>query len=269
MKQKAIFCCLFSVAFLCAVPGARAGSISFASVACASTGQPTVSQTGVSTAQATNQCGFPTTHFTSGDASAQAANGLLRDTAITGGAGYGVDAKATSSFSEMATISGGSGKGTVTYEFLLTGSVVEDGGQNLAPFTVTQGADTILSLGAGDIQTRARASGICLRACGVNLLYTTQAESFTFGVPFALGATLTSEALNPYGFAQTDLTASLHRIVVIDANGNPVDFSIGYDSGATAQGGEVSEPGTLWLAIPGLLTLVFNRRGIFRRAASL
>jgi MYXO-CTERM domain-containing protein len=237
-----------------------ASVMSFASVGCPTTRQATNSQTGTTAAQASNQCGYASTHLESGQASAQARDGygLLTSNADSFGSGaYVVDAKATSSFSEMLTLSGGSGTGLVQYNFLFTGQLVEDGGQNLAPFTVTQGGDTIFSFGDHDLQNIARGRGNCLRDCHLNLVFTTQSRPFTFGVPFSIAATLTSEALNPNGFARTDITAELQSIVVTDAAGHPVNFSVDFQSDASS---ETPEAGTWALVLGGLTALGLGRR---------
>ncbi|MCU1273723.1 MAG: hypothetical protein JWO48_1154 [Bryobacterales bacterium] len=249
--------------FAAAAPLAVGSVMSSASVSCA--GQLASSQTGTSSAQASG-CG--TIGTPGGGASAQATYGVLTSNAVAGFPSLTslspIDARGTSSFSEMATILGGTGTGNVTYNFLLTGELVENGGGNAAPFTVTQGTDTILSLGDSDVQTQARATGSCLRDCIVNLVFSTHSESFSFGVPFSFGATLTAEAFNYQGPASSDLTATLQSISVTDASGNPVNFSVNFD-----QGGEVPEPATWLLAASGLALLLFSRRGIFRRAAGL
>src|SRR6185503_4097149 len=120
---------ILMLACIAAAPPVIASVMTFASVGCPATQQPTNSQTGTSSAQASNQCGFASSHFESGAASAQAGYGVLTSSADAFGSGaYVVDAIATSSFSEVVTILGGSGTGAVTYGFLFTGSLIEDGG---------------------------------------------------------------------------------------------------------------------------------------------
>jgi hypothetical protein len=201
---------------------AVAGLVTHSSVAYGDVSLVSIEQFGTTHASATNSYISP--GFFTGSAEAWASYGLVRAVATADAVNTSFETQlvqAEASFSDLLTITGGTGSGFVIYQYTITGSTIGDEHDAHAHAFLRHEGDPDEELGHLTQST----------------VLTSLPHGFTFGTPFSTGFLLSAEVHmhdGHTGLAAADFGAGamLTGLQVFDAQMNPVlAFAITSDSG--------------------------------------
>ena len=178
------------------------------------------------------------------DGSAKASYGsLFASVAVRVGLGYS-DAIATAGFIDKLTILGGSGAGFIQYMFIDTVSSCNTCARSTASFQ--------------------QGSAVAEDFDPASASYLSQLYSFTFGIPFQVSATLSTDihALD-WEYGDNTVSVDLSQLKIYDSNMNPIAASVLAESGTlypTPEASSIVLFSFALIAVAGIVRFKRSRR---------
>lgn len=221
--MKRSVCALVAIASSAFAAASRADLVTHALVAYGDTSLITVENFGTTHAAATSSYSSP--GMFTGLAEGWADYGVVRARARADAQNLSFDTQlvqAEASFSDLLTLTGGTGQGFVVYQYTLTGFTVGDEHDAHAHAFLRHEGDPDEEIGE-DLTG--------------NTVLTSLTHGFTFGVPFSTGLLLSAEVHLHHGHSGTAIAdfsggALLTAVSVFDSQMNPIaQFSISSGSG--------------------------------------